>query len=99
MSWASAEPWYIPAIDELTVLWQNRQRVMPAVVANGGQAFCQMIGTNQETVGYYWSSTCLSAPTSWSIGMGGCDFLNDHFSSLLMSATDVSAHARKIARF
>ncbi|HEX4888348.1 MAG TPA: DUF1566 domain-containing protein [Luteibaculaceae bacterium] len=50
--------WYLPSIDELSLLWHNRFHVNKALSQTANSVILSMVGN-------YWSSTEYSANTSW----------------------------------
>lgn len=52
----------LPSIDELTVVYLNREKINKALVANGGDEF--------KTDDYYWSSSENYSDASWVLDMG-----------------------------
>lgn len=54
--------WYLPSIDELKILWQNRFNVNKAL------EIYSAFGLLDRTSGFYWSSTEFGAGTAYSIG-------------------------------
>ena len=59
------QDWYLPAIDELSLLWQNRFNVNKTL--SGNSSFGSIIGATQIGYNNYWSSTQINATTAWAI--------------------------------
>jgi uncharacterized protein involved in high-affinity Fe2+ transport len=59
----SKSDWYLPAIDELSLLWQNRFNVNTTL--SGNSSFGNISGATQILYNSYWSSTEFSASNAW----------------------------------
>jgi hypothetical protein len=59
----SKTDWYLPAIDELSLLWQNRFNVNKTL--SGNSAFGSISGATQILYNIYWSSTELDSANAW----------------------------------
>ena len=57
------DDWYLPAIDELSLLWQNRFNVNRTL--SGNSSFGPILGATQIGYNMYWSSTELDATYAW----------------------------------
>lgn len=101
MSWACGGDWYLPAQYELKSIHQNRDLIGERIVAAGGTPLCQVISGNLDPAasGYYWSSTCGCLPSSETMMMWCVNFLTDSFVYVNTAASNVKAHARRIAVF
>ena len=100
MTWACAGDWYLPAQYELAVIHKNRTVVGNSVVAAGGTPFSQVEGSQgSEYAGMYWSSTCGCSPSSSTMMMWCVNFLDDTFMYSNTAASNVKAHARRVAVF
>jgi hypothetical protein len=55
--------WYLPAVDELSLLWQNRFNVNRTL--SGNSSLGAIVGATQISYSTYWSSTEKSNSTSW----------------------------------
>jgi len=55
--------WYLPAIDELSLLWQNRFNVNRTL--SGNSSFGNISGATQIGYDYYWSSTEYDNSNAW----------------------------------
>jgi len=55
--------WYLPAIDELSLLWQNRFNVNRTL--SGSSSFGTIVGATQIGYNNYWSSTEYDSNTAW----------------------------------
>lgn len=56
--------WYLPAIDELSLLWQNRFNVNRTL--SGNSSLGTIVGATQIDYNNYWSSTENSSVNTWS---------------------------------
>ena len=67
----SQTDWYLPAIDELSLLWQNRFNVNRTL--SGASSFGTISGATQIGYNIYWSSTESDSNYAWafSFGYGG----------------------------
>ena len=101
MTWACAGDWYLPAQYELKSIHQNRGLIGERIVAAGGTPLCQVIFGNLDPAasGYYWSSTCGCSPSSSTMMMWCVNFLDDTFIYSNTAASNVKAHARRVAVF
>lgn len=100
MTWACAGDWYLPAQYELAAIYQNRGFIGERIVAAGGTPFSQVEGSQgAEYAGMYWSSTCGSSPSSSTMMMWCVNFLDDTFMYSNTAASNVKAHARRVAVF
>jgi hypothetical protein len=59
----SKSDWYLPAIDELSLLWQNRFNVNKTL--SGNSAFGSISGATQIFYNSYWSSTESDSSYAW----------------------------------
>jgi hypothetical protein len=59
----SKSDWYLPAIDELSLLWQNRFNVNKTL--SGNSAFGSISGATQIFYNPYWSSTEYDVSNAW----------------------------------
>ena len=59
----SQTDWYLPAIDELSLLWQNRFNVNRTL--SGASSFGAIPGATQIGYNIYWSSTENDDTTAW----------------------------------
>jgi hypothetical protein len=59
------QDWYLPAIDELSILWQNRFNVNRTL--SGNSSYGSIIGATQIGYNNYWSSTQINATAAWAI--------------------------------
>ncbi len=57
------DDWYLPAIDELILLWQNRFNVNRTL--SGGSSFGIITGASQISLANYWSSTESGNSFAW----------------------------------
>jgi hypothetical protein len=66
--------WYLPAIDELSLLWQNRFNVNRTL--SGNSSFGTIAGAVQIAYGNYWSSTEFDSSNAWifAFSSGSADF-------------------------
>jgi hypothetical protein len=55
--------WYLPAIDELSLLWQNRFNVNRTL--SGNSSFGPILGATQIGYDNYWSSTEYNSTNAW----------------------------------
>jgi len=55
--------WYLPAIDELSLLWQNRFNVNRTL--SGNSSFGNILGAVEIGYDNYWSSTESASTTAW----------------------------------
>lgn len=62
MNYAKEKGGQLPSIDELTVVYLNRDKINKALVGNGGEPF--------KTNDYYWSSSENFSDYSWVLDMG-----------------------------
>ncbi len=63
------DDWYLPAIDELSLLWQNRFNVNRTL--SGYSSFGSISGATQIGYNNYWSSTETAAYVAWYFSFGG----------------------------
>jgi len=61
----SKSDWYLPAIDELSLLWQNRFNLNKTL--SGNSSFGNISGATQILYNIYWSSTELASLTAWNL--------------------------------
>jgi hypothetical protein len=59
----SKSDWYLPAIDELSLLWQNRFNVNKTL--SGNSSFGNISGATQILYNNYWSSAELDFDVAW----------------------------------
>jgi hypothetical protein len=59
----SQTDWYLPAIDELSLLWQNRFNVNRTLLGNS--SYGSISGATQIGYNFYWSSTESDSLTAW----------------------------------
>jgi hypothetical protein len=59
----SKSDWYLPAIDELSLLWQNRFNINKTL--SGNSAFGSISGATQIFYNAYWSSTESDSSYAW----------------------------------
>lgn len=59
----SIDDWYLPAIDELSLLWQNRFNINRTL--SGNSSFGTIVGAVQIAYGNYWSSTEYDLNNAW----------------------------------
>lgn len=59
----SIDDWYLPAIDELSLLWQNRFNVNRTL--SGNSSFGSISGATQIGLNNYWSSTEDTTSSAW----------------------------------
>jgi hypothetical protein len=62
----SLSDWYLPAIDELSLLWQNRFNVNKTL--SGNSSFGPILGATQIGYNNYWSSTEKDSSNVWGFG-------------------------------
>ena len=62
----SIDDWYLPAIDELSLLWQNRFNVNRTL--SGNSSFGTIAGAVEISYANYWSSTEYDATLAWYFG-------------------------------
>jgi hypothetical protein len=76
--------WYLPAIDELSMIWQNRFLINLNVGVTPG--------FNSLVIASYWSSTELNANDAWafSFGNGYPNFINKNSSTYVRAVRRVS---------
>lgn len=63
------DDWYLPAVDELSKLWQNRWEVAQGIINSGG---------TQLAFAYYWSSTQIAYNTVWNFNFTN-GLVNDNY--------------------
>jgi hypothetical protein len=61
--------WYLPAIDELSLLWQNRFNINKTL--SGNSAFGSISGATQIFYNAYWSSTESDSSHAWGFSFSG----------------------------
>jgi hypothetical protein len=57
------DDWYLPAIDELSLLWQNRFNVNRTL--SGNSSLGTIVGATIVSTNTYWSSTEYAATNAW----------------------------------
>jgi len=62
----SKSDWYLPAISELSLLWQNRFNVNKTL--SGNSSFGPILGATQIGYNNYWSSTENDSSNVWGFG-------------------------------
>jgi hypothetical protein len=74
----SKSDWYLPAIDELSLIWQNRFNVNKTL--SGNSNFGPILGAVQIGYDYYWSSTEYGSLNAWGLsfydGIAGVNLKN-----------------------
>ena len=65
------DDWYLPAIDELSLLWQNRFNVNRTL--SGASSASTITGATQIGYNNYWSSTEYDASFAWYFRFGSGD--------------------------
>ncbi len=75
----SKSDWYLPAIDELSLLWQNRFNVNRTLSGNSSHG--SISGATQIGYNYYWSSTEGASSTAWIFDFGDGDARNTNKSN------------------
>ena len=71
--------WYLPAIDELSLLWQNRFNVNRTLSGNSSHG--SISGATQIGYNYYWSSTELVNNLAWNFFFSDGDARNTNKSN------------------
>jgi hypothetical protein len=59
----SKSDWYLPAVDELSLIWKNRFNVNKTL--SGNSSFGTILGATQIDYDYYWSSTEFNNSNAW----------------------------------
>ena len=75
----SQTDWYLPAIDELILLWQNRFNVNRTLSGNSSHG--SISGATQIGYNYYWSSTEGASSTAWNFFFSDGDARNTNKSN------------------
>jgi hypothetical protein len=65
----SKSDWYLPAIDELSLIWQNRFNVNKTL--SGNSSFGNISGATQILYNTYWSSTEYDSLGAWLFSFSG----------------------------
>ena len=82
--------WYLPAIDELSLLWQNRFNVNRTL--SGNSSLGTIVGATQIGYNNYWSSTEFASTNAWYV-----PFSNGYVSDKVKSDTYYVRAVRKFS--